>query len=145
MTLAGRVVLARHRAGPSVYHLLPGGGVRHGETLAEALEREVVEETGLVARIGEPLFISDTIDPNGPRHLVNITFSAEIVGGEITNSPVDSRVEAVDLVDPERLSEIDLRPPIARELVRVLDADTPPRTVYLGPLFTTGRDDTIRS
>ena len=139
MTLAGRVVLVRHRAGASVYHLLPGGGVRHRETLAEALEREVSEETGLVARVGEPLFISDTIDPEGTRHVVNITFLAEIVGGEVTSAPADPRVEAVDLIDPERLGELDLRPPIAAELVDALTGDLPVSTVYLGPRFTAGR------
>jgi len=134
----GQVVTVRHRAGDAVYHLLPGGGVRYRETLEESLLREVLEETGLMVRIGPPVLLSDTIDPKGRRHLVNITFAAEVIGGSITDQPLDERVEAVDLVDPATLRDLDLRPPIADALIEWLDAgqDAPAR--YLGPLFTLG-------
>ncbi len=48
-----------------------------------------------------PLLISDTIDPRGPRHVINLTFLARRIGGAITETPDDPRVEAVDLVQPE--------------------------------------------
>lgn len=137
MLMDGKIVLARHRAGSATYHLLPGGGVGYRETVSDALMREVREETGLEARIVRPLFISDTIDPNGRRHLVNLTFLAEVTGGEVTDAPEDPRVEAVDLVSPEGLASVDLRPPLhdaIHEAMTVgLDAY---QTSYLGPLFT---------
>jgi len=139
MTLAGRVVLVRHRAGSSTYHLLPGGGVGYRETLAEALTREIAEETGLQAEVGRPLFINDTIDPAGPRHVVNITFAATVTSGQVTSHPRDPRVEAVDLVEPHRLSSLDLRPPLAAELQRVLEGTDSLDVQYLGSLYTDGR------
>ncbi len=133
-----RLVLVRHRVGTARYHLLPGGGVRYRETLEEALIREVEEETGLAVALGQPLIISDTIDPQGPRHLVNITFSATVVGGRIAETPHDERVEAVDLVSLESLTGLDLRPPIAGPLRAALTADGPLETRYVGSLFTVG-------
>lgn len=135
----GKVVVVRHRSAGRPYHLLPGGGVDYRETLEEALLREVLEETGFTASLGDLLFVNDTIDPNGPRHVVNITFSATVVGGELTNMPIDDNVEAVELVAPEDLAALDLRPPMAAEIVAVLsgtNGSTPHR--YLGSLFTEG-------
>lgn len=139
MSHNGKVVLARHRAGSSTYHLLPGGGVDYRETLEEALVREIREETGFEARIGAPLFISDTIDPEGSRHVVNITFLADIVGGHVLERPRDHRVQAVDLVSPDDLARLDLRPPMGDLIAAVLRTSQPPALQYLGSLFTPER------
>lgn len=128
----GKVVLVRHRAGERRYHLLPGGGVSRGETIGEALVREVLEETGLRVRPLRPLLITDSIDPTGGRHMVDMTFLAEVEGGAVTDSPQDPRVESVDLVDPETLSSLDLRPPVAEDLLAVIREGRDARARYLG-------------
>jgi len=133
----GRVVVVRHRAGDRTYHLLPGGGVDYRETLETALLREIREETGFEARVGELLFVNDTIDPAGSRHVINITFRADIVGGSMTDSPDDGNVEAVELIEPELLPRLDLRPPMASALLDAINGR--PTMGYLGSLFTAGR------
>lgn len=133
----GKVVVVRHRAGAATYHLLPGGGVGYRETLHDAVVREVREETGFHARLGPLLFVNDTIDPRGSRHVVNITFAATIVGGSVTDAPIDDNVEAVEFIAPELLGELDLRPPMAKVLRAHLEGTT--SEAYLGSLFTEGR------
>lgn len=136
LVLDGRVLLVRHRKRADVYHLLPGGGVEAGETLDEALRREVAEETGLECRTVRPLFLNDTIDPAGGRHVVNLTFLTTVSGGELTRRPADERVEGLDLVTLEELPRLDLRPPLGRVLAEAAREGFAVPTTYLGPLWT---------
>ncbi len=100
--------------------------------------REVREETGLDVAVDRLLFVNDTIDPEGTRHLVNMTFAAHVTGGTVTDKPEDLRVEAVDLMPRETLAGLDLRPPIASALERAL-AGEQSEPGYLGSLFSVGR------
>ncbi len=138
LELEGRILFVRHRKGASEYHLLPGGGVERGETLEEALTREVREETGLECRVVKPLFISDTVEPGGGMHVVNLTFLAEVTGGTLAAPADDPRVAGADLLGPEGLDDLDLRPPIAALLAEAAAAGFAVEARYLGPLWTEG-------
>ncbi|MDZ4063646.1 MAG: NUDIX hydrolase [Coriobacteriia bacterium] len=136
LLLGDSIVTVRHRRGNATYHLLPGGGVDWGEPLAQALMREVAEETGLTCAVGRPIVVNDTIAPDGSRHIVNITFECSVTGGAITKQPLDPRVEAVELVAPSDITSLDLRPPIASHLLAALDCVTSREAIYVASLYT---------
>ena len=72
---------------------LPGGGVEHGEHPMAALEREITEETGLVATIGAQLgIISDvrTRRDGTKLHSVRIIYSIDHASGELCDEATGS-------------------------------------------------------
>lgn len=66
---------------------IPGGCVELGETLQEAAEREIAEETGIVIKAKKPIYVFDVIqrDENGHIrfHYVIVDLAAEYISGEI--------------------------------------------------------------
>lgn len=132
----GGVLTVRHAKDGRTYHLLPGGGVEAGETVGEALVREVCEETGVECAIGAPLFITDSIAPDLSRHVVQITFLAHASGGCITDRPQDPRVAGVDVVPLAHLRDLDFRPAIAAEIEAASASGFAGPARYLGPVWT---------
>jgi len=65
---------------------IPGGCVELGETLQEAAEREIAEETGIIIQAKKPVYTFDVIerDEDGhiPFHYVIVDLAADYVSGE---------------------------------------------------------------
>jgi 8-oxo-dGTP diphosphatase len=129
----GRLLLVRHRKGRD-YYLLPGGGVGWGESLADALSREVKEETGLQVRAGSLLCVSETIFPDASRHIVNIVFEGTEKGGELAPA-IDARVVSAEFVDLSEIDRIELLPPLGDFLARACRPGYEGGCVYLGRLW----------
>jgi len=65
---------------------IPGGNVRLGETLQQAAEREIMEETGIVIAAREPVFTFDVVDRDDENrvrfHYVIVDLAADYLSGE---------------------------------------------------------------
>jgi len=72
----GRVLLVRHWYAPGVL-MLPGGGIRKGETAEDAARREISEETGFEMK---KLDLLGTYEGNLPGDSVTVFFAEEFDG-----------------------------------------------------------------
>ncbi|HSS53257.1 MAG TPA: NUDIX hydrolase [Gaiellales bacterium] len=131
------LLLIRHAKLGRSYWLLPGGGVEEGESMHEALLRELDEECSLRSvRLEGPIAIAESIAPAGqwPRkHVVHLIFAGTVADdqfSEITSE--DAAVRGHQLVPIADLASFDLRPPIHRFLERWTPGDP---FVHLGQLW----------
>jgi len=135
----GRVLLCRQEKPGKEYWLLPGGGVDGGETLIEALRRELREELAIEADVQfeGPVAIVDSISPKTVvplrKHVVHIIFSADLSHRSLDDVETkDAAVKGARLFTNEELEDVVVHPPIKRFLERWQPGDP---AVYLGSLW----------
>jgi ADP-ribose pyrophosphatase YjhB (NUDIX family) len=134
----GRMLLCRHEKPGKEYWLLPGGGVNSGESLVDALHRELDEELGIGEElpVEGPVAIVDSIAPVrsvAAKHVVHIIFAGDLGGRSLERvTSKDAAVRGHRLFVVDELDGVVLHPPIQRFLRRWQPGDP---AVYLGALW----------
>ncbi|MFQ6229949.1 NUDIX hydrolase [Nocardia sp. NPDC002869] len=123
----GRILLIR-RSDNGKYSV-PGGGLEAGETVAQAVVREVREETGIEVDVTELVGVFSNpehviaYDDGEVRQEFSICFRAQPIGGKLQTSEESLEVE---WVRPAELSERDIHPSILLRIRKGLeDSDSP--------------------
>ena len=117
----GRLLVCQRRRGTTfaLQWEFPGGKVRPGETLAQALERELEEELGASARIGEEVYRTRAHYRELPDQLELIFLRAQLDPNAIRNLAF----EQMQWVEPDKLTSMNFLP-ADRELVAKLASGT---------------------
>lgn len=112
-----RILLVKQRVGSRAWSL-PGGKAEAGETLEQAIIRELEEETGLGVRVDKLLYVCDLPEAEPP--VVHVTFLLSRMAGKLrmpTNELETTRIDEIRMVPVAELTEYGFSAAFA-ELVR---------------------------
>ncbi|WP_194828598.1 NUDIX hydrolase [Nocardia sp. XZ_19_231] len=123
---SGRILMIR-RTDNDLY-AIPGGGLEAGETVSEAVAREVLEETGIRVEVTDLVGVFSNpehviaYDDGEVRQEFSICFRARPTGGSLRTSEESKEVL---WVAPGALDSLDIHPSINLRIKRALEAASP--------------------
>ncbi|MFI2473891.1 NUDIX hydrolase [Nocardia xishanensis] len=123
----GRILMIRRTDNDK--YSIPGGGLEAGETVAQAVAREVMEETGIEVDATELIGVFSNpdhviaYDDGEVRQEFSLCFRANPIGGAPRTS---SESKEVRWVEPAALGELDVHPSIRLRISKGLEASGDP-------------------
>ncbi|MCP1309909.1 NUDIX hydrolase [Paenibacillus tyrfis] len=123
----GNLLIVHNTRGDSTYWSLPGGAVEEGETLEQAVLREVKEETGYDIAVTGLSSLREVLFTERGNHALVVTFFAKVIGGEMGIHDPDQDILEVRWVDLQTAREL---MPALMEQLKINSATSPSPAFY---------------
>lgn len=127
----GKMLAVRIRDSQEEWYIMPGGGQTAGETLDRAVEREVLEETGIAVRAKDVAFVIE--GTHGEKfHRIDIVFDCEYLGKDENAEKIPDTMQAgTEWINIEGLNHAPLYPSrLRRAIMNYFDGKK--TVIYLG-------------
>lgn len=99
-----QLLVVNNQSGQDNRWSLPGGQIEAGETLEQALRREVAEETGLTVTSSSFAFLTENFMPTHRAHSLVTYFDCQVSGVLDPNDP-DEEIVETKWIDQTELAE----------------------------------------
>jgi 8-oxo-dGTP diphosphatase len=105
------LLMVKHVKNGKSYWMLPGGGIKIGESIKEALQRELKEEINLESMVREMVFVVESM-LSAEKHIIQPTFRVETDAINDLRLGKDMRVREFSFFHVQDLDDITLYPDI---------------------------------
>jgi 8-oxo-dGTP diphosphatase len=120
----------RYRYGDREVYMLPGGNPDPGETLREALQRELHEELGLEVQVGTLLLCGEVIGWGSREDTLHCVFEVPVLPGTPVLNPEQTSAEALVWVPVADAPALTLYPQVGEALLALRQGTLP--SVHVG-------------
>ena len=110
------ILLMRYQYGGQDVFALPGGNCDRGETLPETIVRELREELGVSAEIGEMILAGEMLLSEQNDDVLHVVFATRDLQGEPTPNPAETTALELVWVPVVGVDQLNLYPNIGAKI-----------------------------